>query len=204
MLLFRIIQELSFNHLLDIGCGKGDFIFKLSSAYPKAHFTGIDIDASTFYQAKDRFKKDRLKSRVNLLCGDCINIPLESRSTDVIVCRLLLHHVEKPNLALAEAHRVLRDGGLFLIQDGLRMPDPVFKKMNNELIQGGHAPELHPGFNVSELTQRLMANGFVVEKTITEGTTTLATPPYTKIVYSTDLFLMVAKAIKINIRSAWL
>ena len=48
------------------------------------------------------------------LAGDAANLPLKSQSTAVVWSNLLLHWLDDPLPALAEAHRVLEVGGLLM------------------------------------------------------------------------------------------
>ena len=48
------------------------------------------------------------------LAADAANLPIKSRSTALIWSNLLLHWLDDPLPALAEAHRVLEVGGLLM------------------------------------------------------------------------------------------
>ena len=122
-----------------------------------------------------------------------MRVPLAADSTDVIVFRGLLHHVREIALAFAEVQRVLCEGGCLLIQDGKRMPDALFEEMNEALTRSGLPREVHPGFDIEELTEKLGTHGLVVEDVIEAGVATFTTPPYTPQVYSTGLFLLSAR-----------
>lgn len=122
-----------------------------------------------------------------------MNVPLATGSADVIVFRGLLHHVKEIGLAFAEVQRVLCEGGRLLVQDGTRMPDSVFEEMNEALSRSGLPQEVHPGFDIEELTEELSVHGLVVEEVIKAGVATFAAPPYTPRVYSTGLFLLSAR-----------
>lgn len=45
------LQTLSFNCLVDMGCGAGEFIVELAGSRPEAHFIGIDIDEGVLGEA---------------------------------------------------------------------------------------------------------------------------------------------------------
>lgn len=192
-MLLKDLQSLPFGCLVDVGCGTGETLIEWAGAKPHAHFIGIDIAETVLHTAYNRAKESRWASRVVFACGDCLNIPLASDTTEVIVFRGLLHHVEDVSRVFAEVRRVLRKDGLVLIQDGKRMSDQLFHEMNEELSQSGLPRETHPGFDIEELSNRLKAYNLLVEETIQTGIATFATPPYTKRVYSTGLFLISAR-----------
>ncbi len=100
--------------ILDVGCGRGEYnedavpfrrdirIFRGSCA----RVIGLDVDeASRQNPFLDEFK---------LLSGE--RWPLEDESVDICISDNVLEHIEHPNLFIAEAHRVLRKGGVLCIR----------------------------------------------------------------------------------------
>ena len=194
--LLEYLQPLPFSRLVDMGCGTGEFIAELGVLKPQAHLIGIDVDESTIGKAHSRMCPPQVTSKISFVCGDCLNVPSPGGSTDVIVFRGLLHHIEEVGLALVEAHRVLRKGGLLMIQDGKRMSAPLFEEMNEALNQSGLPGQAHPGYNLGNLSEELGAHGLMVEEITEGGVAIVATPPYTPRVYSTGLFLLSARKVK--------
>lgn len=47
--------------------------------------------------------------------GDIHSIPLPDESIDAIICSSVLEHVENPNLAVKEMHRILKKGGKIFV-----------------------------------------------------------------------------------------
>jgi hypothetical protein len=60
------------------------------------------------------------------------------------------------------------------------------------LRQSGRPREIHPGFDLKDLSEELAAHGLIVQEVMQAGTAILATPPFTQKVYSTGLFLLSA------------
>ncbi len=46
--------------------------------------------------------------------GDIMNLPFEDGTFDAVVCLEVLEHVKNPFIALQEAHRALKSGGIFI------------------------------------------------------------------------------------------
>ena len=50
---FQIFEKLEFNSLIDIGCGRGDFLLELGKRYPQKEFFGIDKSPQMVQFAKE-------------------------------------------------------------------------------------------------------------------------------------------------------
>jgi 2-polyprenyl-6-hydroxyphenyl methylase / 3-demethylubiquinone-9 3-methyltransferase len=95
--------------ILDIGCGAGMLANELQLA--GHHLTGVDISASSLEIAK---KRDSTK-KVRYLEASGYALPFRDESFDVVVATDLLEHVERPEMVIREASRVLRKSGLFFM-----------------------------------------------------------------------------------------
>ncbi|SCY89878.1 class I SAM-dependent methyltransferase [Desulfoluna spongiiphila] len=84
-------------HLIDIGCG-GKPYQELLAPYIEKH-TGVD-HYGTIHD----------KSHIDLL-GTAYEIPVDNSSFDNAICTAVLEHLEEPEQALRECHRVLKPGG---------------------------------------------------------------------------------------------
>jgi SAM-dependent methyltransferase len=62
---------------------------------------------------------------VELVEGDAAKLPYEARSFDLVCTARTLHHVARPEVAIAELTRVLRPGGTMLVVDELAPVDPL-------------------------------------------------------------------------------
>lgn len=49
------------------------------------------------------------------IIGDIHQLPLENNSVDAVICMAVLEHVEEPQTAVKEIHRVLKNGGYAFI-----------------------------------------------------------------------------------------
>lgn len=105
----EMIQELLGKEakVLDMGCGGGLLTQFLSDLGHQV--TGIDLSASSLEVAK---KRD-LQGRIRYERADAASLPSPNDSFDVVCAMDLLEHVEAPEALIAEASRVLKNGGLF-------------------------------------------------------------------------------------------
>ena len=103
-----------FDSLLDLGTGTGRLLELLAPLYARA----IGIDASADMLAVARANLDRAgQTRAQVRLGDIQHLPFAKNSFDVVTIHQVLHYLDEPERAVAEAARVLRPGGRLLIVD---------------------------------------------------------------------------------------
>lgn len=88
--------------VLDLGCGAGTLLPRLSEASPEAMVVGLDRTEAMVALGPRQFP---------LLVGDAVHLPFADGSFDAVVMAFMLFHLPQPSAALAEARRVLRPGG---------------------------------------------------------------------------------------------
>jgi ubiquinone/menaquinone biosynthesis C-methylase UbiE len=92
----------STTRLLDVGCGDGTFCRFVAS--DQRVVVGVDSDSSVFPTST---------TNVRYVLGSAVALPFADESFTAVTMTMVLHHVE-PELALAEAARVLTPGGVLL------------------------------------------------------------------------------------------
>jgi ubiquinone/menaquinone biosynthesis C-methylase UbiE len=104
--------------VLDIGCGPGTDLPAMAGgvAGGTGLVIGLDVDATMRTVAHNRGVG---LDRVRVAGGDAHALPLRDASVDRVRFDRVLQHLAEPARALAEAHRVLRPGGVL----GLAEPD---------------------------------------------------------------------------------
>ena len=106
--------------ILDLGCSRGGSIPGLAARYPAAQLIGLDISPAMLQAGQiarpgwQRWLGLGRQAQVQRLAGDAVKLPLKSQSTAIVLSNLLLHWLDDPLPALAEAHRVLEVGGLLM------------------------------------------------------------------------------------------
>jgi SAM-dependent methyltransferase len=96
--------------VLDIGCSSGYTLKHLTQRIPGARVLGAD------YVMGPLEKLASVTPGLPLLQFDLTKCPLPANSIDVIVLLNVLEHIEHDNLALHQVHRVLRSGGIAVIE----------------------------------------------------------------------------------------
>jgi ubiquinone/menaquinone biosynthesis C-methylase UbiE len=99
--------------IVDVGCGTGTLAIALAAG--GARVTGVDPDAEVLALARAKPGADAVQWRE----GGATALPLTEASADRVVMSLMLHHLgpEARRAALAEARRVLRQGGRLHVAD---------------------------------------------------------------------------------------
>ena len=100
------------DRLLDVGCGTGALLERLSESYPAALLSGVDPVPEMLAVARRK-----LPSEVTLREGWAERLPFDSEQFDVVVSCNAFHYIRQPVAALLEMSRVLRPGGQLVITD---------------------------------------------------------------------------------------
>jgi demethylmenaquinone methyltransferase/2-methoxy-6-polyprenyl-1,4-benzoquinol methylase len=101
--------------LLDVAGGTGDISFRAASkAGAGFRATVCDINADMLEVGRQRAIKQVLDDKVSFVEGNAEALAFPDRSFDAYTIAFGIRNVPRIDLALAEAHRVLKHGGRFL------------------------------------------------------------------------------------------
>jgi len=110
--------------VLDIGCGSGALVIKLSKKYPSAKITGIDYWGKEWDYAKKQCeqnaKLEGVSDKIDFIKGSASKLPFEDKSFDVVVSNFTFHEVKDSKNkidVIKEALRVVKTGGVFVFHD---------------------------------------------------------------------------------------
>jgi SAM-dependent methyltransferase len=95
-------------HILDAGCGTGGLLKKLILARPEWSYTGVDISPLACQYSRERTGAEIIEASVEQL-------PIEDGCIDAVLSADVLCQVENPQKAASEFFRVLRPGGVAII-----------------------------------------------------------------------------------------
>ena len=116
--------------ILDIGTGPGRLLLALRQPFPHAALVGVDISPSMVAQATRNIEQHGQTTGMEVRAASAGGLPFAAGTFDRVISTGSLHHWEAPLAGLAEAHRVLTDGGYALIYDLVRhMPEPVVREV---------------------------------------------------------------------------
>lgn len=97
--------------VLEVGISSGYLVEALARRLPGAAIVGADYTYGTLEKAVARVPSD-----VPLLQFDLVECPLPDSSVDVVVLLNVLEHIERDTLALAQVQRILKPGGVAIIE----------------------------------------------------------------------------------------
>jgi len=99
--------------LLDLAGGTGDVAFRVADAGgPGTQVTVADINAEMLAVGRERAAKS--KRNIEFIEANAEKLPLPDKSFDAVTIAFGIRNVPRIDVALAEAHRVLKIGGRFL------------------------------------------------------------------------------------------
>jgi SAM-dependent methyltransferase len=99
-----LVRSLAHGSLLEVGCGEG----KLLAALPGERKFGIDPSIHALLRAKSR-------SAARFAVALAEDLPFPNAAFDVVVSVGVMEHFADPDAATAEIHRVLLEGGHYVV-----------------------------------------------------------------------------------------
>ena len=103
-----------FRAMLDIGTGTGRMLELFASRYERA--LGVDLSPAMLAVARSNLERAAIDhARVRL--GDAMSLPVVRDSFDLVIIHQVLHFLDDPARAIAEAGGTLAPGGRLLIVD---------------------------------------------------------------------------------------
>jgi ubiquinone/menaquinone biosynthesis C-methylase UbiE len=159
---------------LDIGCGPGQILTKLSARLPEWKFIGVDRSLTMIHRAT------YVPHSVFFLAGDACSLPFGDSSFDLVLCNSVLHHIGDPVRLFAEIRRIAKPVAAILLRD-LRRPsrfgfplhvrwygrhyDGLMYRLYRDSVRAAYTPE--------ELSAMLNAAGITGARLFRHGATHL-------------------------------
>jgi tRNA (cmo5U34)-methyltransferase len=106
-------------HILDVGCGAGNYTLKLLEQLPSLDVTLIDLSQPMLDRATERVGRATTGS-IKAIQGDIRQIELPERGFDIVLAAAVLHHLRTDaewRDVFAAFHRALRPGGSMWVFD---------------------------------------------------------------------------------------
>ncbi len=141
--------------VVDLGCGPGDSVDAFRRADPRVQWTGVDLPDSPEVATRTR-------TDAEFRTFDGVAVPFADASLDLVFCKQVLEHVERPTPLLADVGRVLRPSGVLVGSTSQLEPYHSRSQWNytpvglTRLIEesGMRVEELRPGIDALTLIVR--------------------------------------------------
>ena len=148
--------------ILDAGSGTGHGTRQLRLRYPGARMLAVDIAPAMHFQARPSVSwwKQLLAVRGNqtsYVCGDIEQMPLKDSCADLVWSNLTLQWCNDVNHTLAEVHRVLQAGGLFMFSTF--GPDTL-KELRQAFRSADNYSHINRFTDMHDIGDMLVHNGF--------------------------------------------
>lgn len=139
--------ELKGKRAADIGCGGGIYTRALLELGAE-HVAGVDFSAEMLQGAKQNVGD---VDQVDWIQGTATQTTLPSEHVDVVLERALIHHLTDLQACFREARRILKAGGMLIVQD--RTPEDSVLPGTDAHIRG-FIFEKFPGLIQTEVSRR--------------------------------------------------
>ena len=139
---------------LDAGTGAGTLALALAPLVREV--VGVDLVPELLEAAR----RDA-PANATFVEGDATALPFESFSFDLACSRRTLHHVSRPELALAELARVAKPGGRIFVDDQIAPVDPLLA-FELDRFERRRDPSHHRTLADGDFRDLFAANGLVL------------------------------------------
>lgn len=119
------------SHVLDLGCGAGNFSLRLREYYPQAEFTLVDLSQPMLSRAEQRMKQAGCQN-VTTIQQDLRLLEIPDASVDIIVAAAVLHHLRTPDQwqqMFQQCYRWLQPGGAIWVYDLVESDHPAVSQL---------------------------------------------------------------------------
>jgi malonyl-CoA O-methyltransferase len=157
------LVRLTPTRVLDLGSGTGLAARALAQRYRDSRVLALDFCLAMLQQRRrgrrptERLRSMLLRAPIADVCADLERLPLAPASIDLVVSNLVLHWSAAMEPSLAEVHRVLRRGGLFLFST---LGPDTLKELAAASADGHGRTPVHAFADMHDLGDLLVSSGF--------------------------------------------
>ncbi|KHD37664.1 SAM-dependent methlyltransferase [Clostridium acetobutylicum] len=123
--------------MLDIGCGGGRTVNRLSNAAEEGEVYGIDYSSDCVRWASEYNKELIKEGRVHISEASVEKLPFEDNKFDVVTAVETIYFWPNVEENIKEVNRVLKKGGKFIIINEI-YDDDKFRERNNEFAKNSN------------------------------------------------------------------
>ena len=158
--LIAIAQPQAQWQALDIATGGGHTALKFAPHV--AHVIASDLTPRMLEKARRHIVGERGVTNVSFKEADAEDLPFERDRFDLVTCRIAPHHFPDAGRFLRECARVLKPGGVLMLQDQF-LPDDEEAAQFVDAFERLRDPSHNRAFNEAEWIAMCAAAGIAVE-----------------------------------------
>lgn len=102
-------------HILDVGCGGGNALSKMSNMAPEGKLCGIDHSEVSVKESKKKNKEDVISGKIEIKYGSVSDLPYDDDSFDLVTGIETYYFWPDPIEDLKEVKRTLKPNGSILL-----------------------------------------------------------------------------------------
>jgi ubiquinone/menaquinone biosynthesis C-methylase UbiE len=150
--------------ILDVACGTGRSLSQIAAALPGHQYFGIDLSPYYLGVAREHL---RHVPELSLVAENAEKLPYRDDYFDIVTSTYLFHELPRRmrRAVMQELHRVLRPGGLLVVEDSAQLSEA----RDLELFLESFAAQMHEPFYRDyvrdDLAELAAGTGFEVEGT---------------------------------------
>lgn len=131
----------SYQHILDVACGPGNWIFDHAERYPSLQFTGFDLSERMIEYARVRAEERDLSNVAFQVMDATKPLSFADGTFDIVNLRLVSYFMQTKQWVplFRECHRVLRPGGWIQTTDGdmnVKVHAPALVQLSDIIVRG--------------------------------------------------------------------
>ncbi len=151
--------------VLDLGCGPADICVRFAQSYPDCMIHGVDGAASMLALGRQRIRRFRLDSQIQLFQSYLPETELPRQTYDALISNSLLHHLQQPETLWHLVHRHACAGSIVFIMD-LRRPESAqqarqlvddYAADETDILRTDFYNSLRAAYRPDEVQQQLVA-----------------------------------------------
>lgn len=147
---------------LDVATGGGHTALKFAPHVK--HVTVTDLTPRMLDKAKEFITEEKGITNVDFKQADAENLPFDDEQFDLVTCRIAPHHFPNVQQFVNDCARVLKVGGLLLVQDHV-LPDNDESARYVDHFETVRDPSHNRAFNQAEWTMMFESAELTVERT---------------------------------------
>jgi ubiquinone/menaquinone biosynthesis C-methylase UbiE len=115
----RLVKKCDFQNILDIGCGEGIMLMKISDNLVEKEVIGIDLSEENISSAKKNFPPGKFQQ------GSGYKLGFNDNTFDLVTCLEVLEHMDTPEKAIEEIYRVSKRYAILSVPN-----EPLWRILN--------------------------------------------------------------------------